>query len=159
MSSLKALSASQLVDIVAEMVRKHPELKEDLSDIIPPPDLKPLEDRLHYLQRNVFKSMPNSRWGSKTDSFCYRRVATHLEAFKKECLNQGRQLIESEQWAFVIEYVIMTLSYVEGLPTWDNSTHNKSKLQCFKGLSSQLLNALKKERMSDSAQLQQIHNR
>lgn len=51
-------------------------------ETLPAPDIKPLEDRLSDLKKNIFKSLPNSRLTSKTDSPAYSRAATHLTAFK-----------------------------------------------------------------------------
>lgn len=51
-------------------------------DTLPAPDIKPLEEKLNYLKKNIFKSLPNSRLTSKTDSPAYSRAATHVTAFK-----------------------------------------------------------------------------
>lgn len=49
---------------------------------MPSPDLDPLEERLVELKRNIYKSLPNSRLTSKTDSPAYSRAAIHVLAFK-----------------------------------------------------------------------------
>ena len=49
---------------------------------MPEPDLSELEEKLTYLKRNIYKSFPHSRWGSNRDAFSFRRVNTHLQAFK-----------------------------------------------------------------------------
>jgi len=55
---------------------------QEIKDGLPAPDIRPLEDRLNYLKKNIFKSLPNSRLTSKTDSPAYSRAATHVLAFK-----------------------------------------------------------------------------
>lgn len=55
---------------------------QEIKDSLPAPDIRPLEDRLNYLKKNIFKSLPNSRLTSKTDSPAYSRAATHVLAFK-----------------------------------------------------------------------------
>lgn len=129
---------------MTEIMNKHPQIIEDVTNSIPAPDINPLEERLVYLEKNILKSIPKSRWGSKTDAFCYRRVSTHVEAFKKACIDQARQLIASEHWSSVSEYILIALTYVDSLPDWDNPAHNKHKQQMFKVLSSHLLTSVKK---------------
>ena len=45
-----------------------------------------------FQKRNIFKSLPNSRLESKSDSMAYNRVSTHLAAFKKAVVDQVRPL-------------------------------------------------------------------
>ena len=60
---------------------------KELRGLIPEPDLSELEEKLKYLERNIYKSFPYTRYGSSRDAFCYRRVNTHLAAFKVDnCL-------------------------------------------------------------------------
>lgn len=48
---------------------------------LPSPDIGNLLENLERCKSNIFKSFPNSRWGSSRDAFCYRRVKTHLDSF------------------------------------------------------------------------------
>ena len=52
--------------------------KSQVSAMLPPPDLAPMEERLLYLKRNISRSLPNTRLESKTDSLAYNRVSGHL---------------------------------------------------------------------------------
>lgn len=61
-------------------------LYKEIRGLIPEPDLTELEEKLKYLQRNIYKSFPYTRYGSSRDAFCYRRVNTHLAAFKVSSL-------------------------------------------------------------------------
>lgn len=143
-AALKGLSQDQLIDIIQQLVDKHPDLGEEIKDSLPAPDIRPLEDRLNYLKKNIFKSLPNSRLTSKTDSPAYSRAATHVLAFKKCVLEQGRQLLESQHWGSVMEYVFLAWTYVRATPLWDNPPHNAARRQCFKSLAAQCMTALKK---------------
>ena len=58
-------------------------------------------------------------------------------SLQKECVNQGQTLVASQLWDSAVNYVLMAWSYVDGMPDWDNPSHNKSKEQCFKGLAAQ----------------------
>ena len=83
MIQMKGLSPTQVLNVVSKLLQSHPDLQEEVAEMLPVPDLGPLEEKLHYLKRNIFKSLPNTRLESKTDSLAYNRVSTHLLAFKK----------------------------------------------------------------------------
>lgn len=143
-TKMKGLSQSQLINLFSVLMEKRPEVQTDLEKIIPDPDLAPLEENLSYLKRNIFRALPNTRLESKTDSLAYNRVSTHLLAFKKAVLDQGKTLTESEHWASVVDYTIMAWGYVKATPVWDNSPHNNIRKHCFKALAANCLQAIKK---------------
>lgn len=143
-AALKGLSQEQLIEVIQGLVDKHPALENEMKESLPAPDLRPLEDRLNYLKKNIFKSLPTSRLTSKTDSPAYSRASTHLTAFKKCVLDQGRTLLDSQHWDAVMDYVLLAWSYVRATPLWDNPPHNAARRQCFKSLASQCMTALKK---------------
>ncbi|KAL5020215.1 hypothetical protein ScPMuIL_003107 [Solemya velum] len=139
-----ALSSSQLAEVLEGILQHHPDLQQEVEDLLPSPDVTPLVENLEYFRHNIFKSFPNSRWGTSRDAFCFRRVKTHIESFKEACIKQGKQLLDSESWASCLDYVLSAWEAVDSLPDWDNPTHNKLKEMCFKGLSSQCKQAVKK---------------
>lgn len=105
MSAMKALSSDQLISIIGQMVIIHPDMEQvdnfvicfrnnfvlfqrghdilqEIRTRFPKADLKPLEERIYYLRRNIYKALPSSRLISKTDATAYNRVSTHVLAFK-----------------------------------------------------------------------------
>ncbi|XP_040565464.1 uncharacterized protein [Lepeophtheirus salmonis] len=151
--ALKGLSPDQLVSLVSRLMEKKPELAEDIRQIMPSPDLAPCEERLNYLKRNVYKALPNTRLESKTDSMAYNRVATHLLAFKKTLIDQGKVLLEANQWPALLDYSLMAWAYVRTTPVWDNPPHNNIRKQCFKSLSANCMHSLKRGEWSDEVYL------
>ncbi|KAL4711067.1 hypothetical protein ACJJTC_009438 [Scirpophaga incertulas] len=147
--ALKGLSPTQLINMIKTIAHKHPEIEGEIRENMPVPDLAPLEEKLNYLKSNIFKSMPTSRLTSKTDSPAFSRVATHLATFKKCVIEQGKTLVESQQWESVILYVFLAWTYVKATPVWDNHPHNNTRRQCFKALTTFCLTALKKGTMSN----------
>ncbi|XP_069698498.1 uncharacterized protein [Periplaneta americana] len=71
-------------------------------------------------------------------------VGKHPDLEDKCVLEQGRQLVESQHWESVLEYVFLAWSYVRATPLWDNPPHNTARRQCFKSLAAQCMTALKK---------------
>lgn len=137
---LSVLSCEQLTKLVETLVGNHPELEEEIA--IPSPDISNLIENLERCKSNIFKSFPNSRWGSNRDAFCYRRVKTHLDSFTKSCIDQGKQLESFESWTALIDYILKAWEIVDELPQWDNPDHNKSKNRCFKTLGVQCRKAI-----------------
>lgn len=102
LSAMKALTSDQLISIIGQIVIDHPGIEkvfnfvlikkqfyfyihyisQEIRSHFPLADLKPLEDRIYYLRRNIYKALPSSRLISKTDSTAYNRVSTHVLAFK-----------------------------------------------------------------------------
>jgi hypothetical protein len=62
-----------------------------VSDLLPPSDLAPMEVRLLHLKRNISRSLPNTRLESKTDSLAYNRASGHLVEFKRALTDQVRK--------------------------------------------------------------------
>ncbi|XP_046967955.1 uncharacterized protein LOC124535692 [Vanessa cardui] len=143
-TALKGLSPTQLIHMIKRITHKHPDIEQDIRKEMPTPDLTPLEEKLSYLKSNIFKSLPTSRLTSKTDSPAYSRVATHLAAFKKCLIEQGKVLVDSQHWETVMKYVFLAWSYVRATPVWDNQPHNAQRKQCFKALTNFCMTALKK---------------
>ncbi|KPI90903.1 hypothetical protein RR46_14407 [Papilio xuthus] len=142
--ALKGLSPTQLVNMIKRITQHHPEIEQEIRREMPTPDLAPLEEKLSYLKSNIFKSLPTSRLTSKTDSPAFSRASTHLAAFKKCLIEQGKILIDSQQWESVVKYVFLAWSYVRATPVWDNQPHNVHRKQCFKALINFCMTSLKK---------------
>lgn len=82
---LKGLSKDQLIDIITGAVSKDPQLEKNVRDSLPLPDIRPFEEELCELRKNVTKSSPRSRLSiqSKSDGSAYSRASVHLSSFKK----------------------------------------------------------------------------
>lgn len=141
--ALRVYPKDQLIDLIQGLISRHPHLEEDLRQHLPAPDLRSIGDKLHELRRNIFKALPTSRLTSKTDSPAYTRASTHVLAFKKAVLEEGRVLVSSQQWEYVIEFALLAWEAVAGTPVWDNPPHNAPRRHCFRFLASQISAALK----------------
>ncbi|EFX77859.1 hypothetical protein DAPPUDRAFT_305307 [Daphnia pulex] len=140
---LNGLSRSQLISVIQNLATINEEVKQKLESLLPEPDLQPMLDELSYLKKNIFKSLPNCRLSSKTDSAAYNKTSVHLSAFKKRLLDYCKQLVESRQWKSVVEFTLNAWNLVKATPIWDNAQHNSVRKQCFKSLSTNCLKALK----------------
>ncbi|KAK3890866.1 hypothetical protein Pcinc_005224 [Petrolisthes cinctipes] len=141
--AIKGLSQNQLVDVLNHVLTNHPELKDEISNILPQPDLKHMEEKLNQQKKCIFKSLPVSRLASKTDSPAYNKASPHLTTFKKAIIEQCGQLAEAEQWMSLVDYSLLAWSYVRATPIWDSVQHNNCRRACFKTLSTHCLQGLK----------------
>lgn len=140
---LKGLSNSQLIDVIQELITEEPNIETKIRQSIPIPDIKPMEEQLIQLKKNIFKSFPSSRLAKTTDSAAYSRATIHLAAFKKAVVDHSRQLNDSEHWDALLDYCLMTWPLIRATPIWENSSHNSMRRSCFKVLSWHCLCALK----------------
>merc|ERR1719414_333067 len=69
--AMKGLNQVQLTSLLSSLLDRHPELREEVRQLMPTPDLTPLEERLNYLKRNIYKALPSTRLESKTDSMAF----------------------------------------------------------------------------------------
>jgi len=143
-TSIKGLSHTQLINLMGSILQNHPELIQEVHTMLPAPDLTPMEDKLNYLKRNIYKALPSTRLESKTDSMAYNRVSIHLTTFKKAVVDSVKSLIDGQQWLAIIDYTVMAWAYVQATPAWENPSHNNTRKTCFKTLAASCMTALKK---------------
>lgn len=128
LSALKSLTPEQLIGVIGQIVIDHPNIEkvnnyylvefkcccvlirdlfnsQEIRSKFPIADLKPLEERIYYLRRNIYKALPSNRLISKTDPIAYSRVSTHVLAFKVSFPPKSYSLLE----------VIMYLTYFVSL--------------------------------------------
>jgi len=146
--AMKGLNQKQLTDVLAQLLGRHPELRDEVLELIPAPDLVPLEERLNYLKRNIYKALPSTRLESKTDSLAFNRVSTHLATFKRAVLEQLKPLLEGEQWVAVLDYSLLAWGCVKNTPVWENPSHNNTRKACFRSLAAASMTALRKGEFS-----------
>lgn len=82
---LKGLSQEQLIEIISGIVNKDAQLEKNIRDNLPLPDIRPYEEELCELRKNITKSSPRSRLSiqSKSDGAAFSRASTHLTSFKR----------------------------------------------------------------------------
>ncbi|XP_070509622.1 uncharacterized protein [Chironomus tepperi] len=142
---LKGLSQEQLIEIISGVASKDAQLEKNIRDNLPLPDIRPYEEELCELRKNITKSSPRSRLSiqSKSDGAAYSRASLHLTAFKRALINHCKVLRDSQHFDALIDYVMMAWTYVRGLPIWDEANHNLIRKDCFKLLTLHARHSLK----------------
>lgn len=82
---LKAMSQNQLIEIICGIASTDPVIEQEICKNLPVPDVRPFEDELNMLKKNIMRSSPRSRLlvQSKSDSAAFSRASSHLMLFKK----------------------------------------------------------------------------
>ncbi|ELU14155.1 hypothetical protein CAPTEDRAFT_224629 [Capitella teleta] len=148
-TELGGYSQQQLVDVIDNLVCRHPCLEDEIRSELKSPDIKPMEGKLSNLRKDIYRSIPSTRWSSSRDSHCFRKVKGHLQAYKKICLDQARSLTKAQCWEAALKYVCIALKFTSKLPDWDEPSHNSIKAQCFSVLAAQCMISLKRGLMAD----------
>ncbi|OXU26963.1 hypothetical protein TSAR_008450, partial [Trichomalopsis sarcophagae] len=146
-NGLRGLSHEQLVKMIMDLVL----LQEDkglsqndlLRDIIlkkmPVADIQPLREKLTSLRQNIYASLVSSN----IDESDYSRAYVHLDNFQKALRDQGHNLVESQHWTAVIQYVFAAWAITKDLPEWKNQGMHSTTQKCYKHLTEFCLQALR----------------
>jgi len=120
-----ALSQGQLADVLLGVVATGALTEADLLAALPPPDLSAVKERLAAANHLIRRAMPNSRWGSSTDEYAYRRCAAAVTAFKKLLAAETKAVEAAGHPRSVFVFCKVSADAIRATITWDNEAHNK----------------------------------
>ena len=127
---LQLLQKQQLVDVVRKLLGDGNLMPEVLEPIIPKPDLKPLFDEGDRLTSAIFKALPNSRYGSSTDHYGYKRCASANAACKRHIVEHAKQFKSAKQWDVLRDYSVGMTPVAEAMVEFDQPNDNKNRTTC-----------------------------
>ncbi|EFA78102.1 hypothetical protein PPL_08750 [Heterostelium album PN500] len=135
---LSALTHPQLIKMVSIFIEeKHPELKDEFIDTVPPPSVEEIHAELTRLHNSIDRAWPNSKYGSGRDHFCYKRVAGHLRNYKaggsSRCKLQASNHSTGRS----------STTSIDDFPVFDDSKNNAGRAALFKKLSTHGKTALR----------------
>uniref|UniRef100_A0A182NIF0 Uncharacterized protein n=1 Tax=Anopheles dirus TaxID=7168 RepID=A0A182NIF0_9DIPT len=140
---LKGYSREQLIGIIGSMVAKNEQLEGSVRRELPLPDVAPLDAELARIKKNIYASVPNQKFFSRTDGHGFLRAATHLATFKQTVHSQSQNLYASRHWDALLDYVLMAWTHVRETPVYESDKHNATRRYCFKLLAHHASTALK----------------
>ncbi|KAJ6633555.1 hypothetical protein Bhyg_15567 [Pseudolycoriella hygida] len=142
--TLKGYTQDQLIAIIGGLIKEQPMLEQKIRNELPIPDISQMEEQLNIANKNIYRSLPQSRLAKKTDGISYSRAVTHMNTFKKTIMDHTTMLSISENWDALLDYTLMAWAYVRTTPVWDNNSHNACRRYLFKTLASHLFVSLKR---------------
>jgi hypothetical protein len=144
---LKALPRDQLCAAVVAFLAEDPELVESFVASLPAPDISSFLVSLSTASRAISRALPNSRWGSNSDHYGYKRCSSAVTAFKKLWNEQVVTLVDGDKSAFA-EYCRQAAEVLDYSVDFDCEKDNKYKSLCSKKMATALTKALKAKDLS-----------
>ena len=95
--------------------------------MLPAIDLNPMFQKHSKLMSAMKKSVPNSRFGSMRDNYCYNRCRPTIIAAKAAILEDGKKLIAANQWKSCLHYLVKSIQNAEQFMIWDDARNNKER--------------------------------
>uniref|UniRef100_A0A7S0RBS8 PHD-type domain-containing protein n=1 Tax=Pyramimonas obovata TaxID=1411642 RepID=A0A7S0RBS8_9CHLO len=140
---LGVMERQQLADLLVLLLDTHPEILPTVEGALPPPDLKPALANAEKMVNAIRRALPNTRWGSSADAFCYRRCAGHVANAKQALVKPVQLYKAAKQWDLVVEYCTKALPLAENMIIWDDPTKRKARDSAIKTLTEAKEQALK----------------
>jgi hypothetical protein len=126
-SSLSVLEKGQLVDLVIGLVADGAVSSDAVSAKMPGADLQPVLDECQRLVNAIRRHLPNSRWGSCTDNYGYKRCAAANNAAARAFKTHAADLKKAAQWGVAAAFADKALPIARGMVEWDSEANNGAR--------------------------------
>ena len=124
---LEVLDKSQLATLVCTLVDAGHVAPQSVLDAMPSADLEPLLKELEKLVNAISRALPNSRWGSCTDNYGYKRCASACNTAKRKFLESVKQYKSSKQWGAAKEFADRALPIARNMVVFDHDGNNGAR--------------------------------
>jgi len=124
---LAVLDSTQLSKVIMALFDNGTVSADALELVLPQPDMEPLFSEGRRLVQLIRRALPNSRWGSSTNAFGYKRAASANNAAKKYIVDNAKVFRTSKQWASAISYVEGMLEVAKDMEVFDQPEHYKAR--------------------------------
>uniref|UniRef100_A0A7S3FDN9 Uncharacterized protein n=1 Tax=Haptolina ericina TaxID=156174 RepID=A0A7S3FDN9_9EUKA len=119
MQRLQVLEQAQLAQMICSLVDGGHVADEAVVKLIPSADLDPMLKECEKLVNAIRRALPNSRWGSCTDHFGYKRCASAVNTAKRKLLEGAKQFKGAKQWSTAKEYSERALPIARDMVVFD----------------------------------------
>ena len=126
-SRLDVLEKKQLVDVLIGCVADGALTAEQILAKLPSADLQPKIDECRRLVNAVGRHLPNSRFGSATDNYGYKRCASANGAAARAFKTTAAEYKRSGQWAVAAEFCERALPIARDMIEWDDESNNSAR--------------------------------
>jgi len=140
---LNALTAAQLADMLVDALQFGALTEGGLLGSISVPDLRAVGKELGTVNCAITRWMPNSRWGSSTDTYAYRRASSAVAAFKRLLSSHAKAVEASGHWPSVFRFCDLVFKELNITITWDSPSHKTWQTRTAKMLDGLTLKAAK----------------
>ena len=116
---LGVLDKAQLTAVLKGLVESGKVSAGDIEGVLPAPDMSTYVKEGERLSTAIRRALPNSRWGSCTDHYGYKRCASANNACKKYILDNAKVFKAAKQWPTALEYAAAMLPVARGMVSFD----------------------------------------
>jgi hypothetical protein len=127
MQRLQVLEQTQLAQIICSLVDGGHVVDDAVLQLIPSADLEPMLKECQKQVNAINRALPNSRWGSCTDHFGYKRCASAVNAAKRKLLEGAKQFKGAKQWSTAKEYAERALPIARDMVEFDCAGDNGAR--------------------------------
>lgn len=96
-----------------------------VESILPAPDLTPLLAEGTRLSSAIRKALPNTRWGSSTDHYGYKRCSSAVQECKKFILENAKAFKQAKQWECSRDYCVRMAPVAKSMVRFDVESDTK----------------------------------
>lgn len=126
-AKLGVLDRSQLADVVKRLLENGSVPASAVDALLPAPDMSLYVKEGARLCNAICRALPNSRWGSCTDHYGYKRCASANNAAKKYIVDHAKVFKTAKQWQAAREYCIAMLPVARNMVDFDCVDDRKAK--------------------------------
>ena len=130
LAAAKALSREQLLRLVSDLSLDDPGRRR-LGSLMPRPDISSRVSGLTYHMQNLHRALPYTSLARSMETHVSSRTKVHWTVFRKVLTDDLGELVESEIWDTVIEYIMAAWEVVDMTPVCEENV-NSTRNCCFK---------------------------
>ena len=119
LAKLGVLDRAQVTAILKALVESGKVAPADIDSLMPAPDMGVYVKEGQRLANAISRALPNSRWGSCTDHYGYKRCASANNACKKYIVDHAKVFKTAKQWASALEYANAMLPVARDMVHFD----------------------------------------
>jgi len=126
-AKLAVLDRAQLQALLKSLLEAGSVLPAEVESLLPAPDMSAYTKEGERLCNAIRRALPNSRWGSCTDHYGYKRCASAANAAKKYIVDHAKVFKSSKQWPAALEYANAMLPVANGMVEFDLAADCKAR--------------------------------
>jgi hypothetical protein len=114
-AKLVVLDRQQLSGVLQALLETGAVSPEKIESLLPAPDMSAYVKEGERLSAAIRRALPNSRFGSSTDHYGYKRCASANNACKKYIVDNAKLFKSAKQWQAAREYAVAMLPVARGM--------------------------------------------
>ncbi|KAI8333623.1 Cut8 six-helix bundle-domain-containing protein [Chlamydoabsidia padenii] len=129
------MDKEKLLQVLASLMDKQPELKHDIMTYIPAPTIPSALAVLTDLENKLHASFPYNKNGPQRDQYTFSRVRESLLELIDAITQYSHYFVSGNVFpTTTFTYLDQVTYFVHRLPVWDMDQHNQHRLDLYKDM-------------------------